>query len=45
MLKKHFKEVKTLLKFFETEEIYRRYFFMNMFDGALTTLGIIIIGA
>ncbi|MBS7658231.1 MAG: hypothetical protein QXL69_02985 [Candidatus Bathyarchaeia archaeon] len=38
----NFKQIKTLLKFFGTEEIYRRYFFMNMFDGTLTTLGIII---
>jgi len=38
----NFREFKIILKFFETEEIYRRYFFMNMFDGALTTLGIII---
>ncbi len=42
MFKEKINEVKTLLKFFETEEIYRRYFFMNMFDGALTTLGIVI---
>ncbi|MBS7655352.1 VIT1/CCC1 transporter family protein [Candidatus Bathyarchaeota archaeon] len=42
MLKERIKEFKKLLKFFEAEEIYRRYFFMNMFDGALTTLGIIM---
>lgn len=42
MLKERIKEFKKLLKFFEAEGIYRRYFFMNMFDGALTTLGIII---
>jgi predicted membrane protein (TIGR00267 family) len=42
MLEERIKKFKLLLKFFEAEEIYRRYFFMNMFDGALTTLGIIM---
>ncbi|RDH88138.1 MAG: hypothetical protein DIZ78_01745 [endosymbiont of Escarpia spicata] len=36
------KQVKTLLEISHSEEIMRRYFVVNGFDGALTTLGLIM---
>ena len=36
------KQLKTLLEISHSEEIMRRYFVVNGFDGALTTLGLIM---
>ena len=37
-----FKQIKTLLEVSKSEEIMRRYFVVNGFDGALTMLGLIM---
>ena len=37
-----FKQIKTLLEISHSEEIMRRYFVVNGFDGALTMLGLIM---
>lgn len=36
------KQIKTLLEISHSEEIMRRYFVVNGFDGALTMLGLIM---
>ncbi|HID17240.1 TPA: hypothetical protein EYP26_02995 [Candidatus Bathyarchaeota archaeon] len=42
MLKEKIRFLKECLRISNAEEIYRRYFVMNMFDGALTALGIVV---
>lgn len=42
MVAMELKQIKTLLEISHSEEIMRRYFVVNGFDGALTTLGLIM---